>query len=107
MPDKPTFGRYAEIPYEQMTLEQQEAYRSLIETRAATPLRETLRILPDLIHWLARRIARRRPGKGVLAFLRRDGATSRLRILNLPSPNPRIFPIGLQNGREADGKDAH
>jgi 4-carboxymuconolactone decarboxylase len=33
MPDKPTFGRYAEIPYEQMTLEQQEAYRSLIETR--------------------------------------------------------------------------
>jgi 4-carboxymuconolactone decarboxylase len=35
MPDKPTFGRYAEIPYEQMTPEQQEAYRSLIETRAA------------------------------------------------------------------------
>ena len=33
MPDKPTFGRYAEIPYEQMTPEQQEAYRSLIETR--------------------------------------------------------------------------
>ena len=33
MPDKPTFGRYSEIPYEQMTPEQQEAYRSLIETR--------------------------------------------------------------------------
>ena len=32
MPDTPTFGRYAEIPYEQMTPEQQEAYRSLIET---------------------------------------------------------------------------
>jgi len=24
MPDTPTFGRYAEIPYEQMTPEQQE-----------------------------------------------------------------------------------
>ena len=35
MPDTPTFGRYAEIPYEQMTPEQQEGYRSLIETRGA------------------------------------------------------------------------
>ena len=26
MPDKPTCGRYSEIPYEQMTPEQQEAY---------------------------------------------------------------------------------
>jgi len=25
MPDKPTFGRYSEIPYEQMTPEQQKA----------------------------------------------------------------------------------
>src|SRR5246127_4100941 len=33
MPNKPTFGRYPEIPYEQMTPEQQEACRSLIETR--------------------------------------------------------------------------
>ena len=33
MPDTPTFGRYAEIPYDQMTPEQQEAYRSLIEIR--------------------------------------------------------------------------
>ena len=33
MPEKPTFGRYAEIPYDQMTPEQQEGYRSLIETR--------------------------------------------------------------------------
>ncbi len=35
MPDTPTFGRYAEIPYEQMTPEQQEGYRSLIEARGA------------------------------------------------------------------------
>jgi 4-carboxymuconolactone decarboxylase len=35
MPDTPTFGRYVEIPYEQMTPEQQEGYRSLIETRGA------------------------------------------------------------------------
>ena len=29
MPDTPTFGRYAEIPYEQMTPEQQEGFRFL------------------------------------------------------------------------------
>src|SRR5260370_34862848 len=33
MPDTPTFGRYAELPYDQMTTEQQEGYRSVIETR--------------------------------------------------------------------------
>ena len=33
MAETPTFGRYTEIPYEQMTPEQQDAYRSLIETR--------------------------------------------------------------------------
>jgi len=35
MPDTPSFGRYAEIPYDPMTPEQQEGYRSLIETRGA------------------------------------------------------------------------
>jgi 4-carboxymuconolactone decarboxylase len=29
----PTFGRYAEIPYDEMTPEQQEAYRFAVETR--------------------------------------------------------------------------
>src|SRR5256884_3922342 len=33
MPDTPTFGRYAEIPYEQMTPEQQEGYRAVVEIR--------------------------------------------------------------------------
>ena len=37
MADIPTFGRYAEIPYDQMTPEQQEGYRSLIETRGRLP----------------------------------------------------------------------
>jgi 4-carboxymuconolactone decarboxylase len=37
MPETPTFGRYAEIPYERMTPEQQDAYRSLIETRGRLP----------------------------------------------------------------------
>jgi 4-carboxymuconolactone decarboxylase len=37
MPGTPTFGRYAEIPYDEMTPEQQEAYRSLIETRGRLP----------------------------------------------------------------------
>jgi 4-carboxymuconolactone decarboxylase len=33
----PTFGRYAEIPYDEMTPEQQDAYRTLIETRGRLP----------------------------------------------------------------------
>ena len=37
MAEKPTFGRYAEIPYDKMTPEQQDAYRSLIETRGRLP----------------------------------------------------------------------
>ena len=35
MPDAPTFGRYAEIPWDEMTPEQQEGYRFLVETRGA------------------------------------------------------------------------
>ena len=35
MPDTPTFGRYAEIPYDQMTPEQQEGYRAMVEARGA------------------------------------------------------------------------
>jgi 4-carboxymuconolactone decarboxylase len=37
VPDTPTFGRYAEIPYEKMTPEQQEGYRALIEARGRLP----------------------------------------------------------------------
>jgi 4-carboxymuconolactone decarboxylase len=37
MAETSTFGRYAEIPYEQMTPEQQEGYRVLIETRGRLP----------------------------------------------------------------------
>ena len=37
MAETPTFGRYAEIPYDQMTPEQQEGYRTLIETRGRLP----------------------------------------------------------------------
>src|SRR4051794_31898039 len=37
MAETPTFGRYAEIPQDQMTPEQQDAYRSLIETRGRLP----------------------------------------------------------------------
>ena len=31
MPDTPTFGRYAEIPVERMTAEQQAGYRMLVD----------------------------------------------------------------------------
>ena len=37
MAETPTFGRYAEIPYDEMTPEQQEAYRSMIESRGRLP----------------------------------------------------------------------
>jgi 4-carboxymuconolactone decarboxylase len=37
MPDTPTFGRYTEIPYDKMTPEQQEGYRSLLEARGRLP----------------------------------------------------------------------
>lgn len=37
MTDTPTFGRYAEIPYEQMTPDQQEGYKVLMETRGKLP----------------------------------------------------------------------
>jgi len=33
MPETPTFGRFAETPYDAMTPEQQEAYRFAVETR--------------------------------------------------------------------------
>jgi 4-carboxymuconolactone decarboxylase len=37
MAETPTFGRYAEIPYDEMTPEQQEAYRGMIEARGRLP----------------------------------------------------------------------
>jgi 4-carboxymuconolactone decarboxylase len=37
MADTPTFGRYAEIPYDQMTPEQKEGYQSLMEARGRLP----------------------------------------------------------------------
>ena len=37
MAETPTFGRYAEIPYDKMTPEQQEGYHVLMETRGKLP----------------------------------------------------------------------
>jgi 4-carboxymuconolactone decarboxylase len=37
MSETPTFGRYAEIPYDQMTPAQQEGYNALIEARGRLP----------------------------------------------------------------------
>src|SRR5499427_8158584 len=37
MPETPTFGRYAEIPYDRMTPEQQEGYRAMMEARGRLP----------------------------------------------------------------------
>jgi 4-carboxymuconolactone decarboxylase len=37
MSETPTFGRYAEIPYDQMTPEQQDGYRAMLESRGGLP----------------------------------------------------------------------
>ncbi|HZM47490.1 MAG TPA: hypothetical protein VFC14_21925 [Burkholderiales bacterium] len=37
MAEIPTFGRYAEIPYDKMTPEQQEGYRAMVEARGRLP----------------------------------------------------------------------
>jgi len=37
MSETPTFGRYAEVPYEKMTPEQQEGYKAMIEARGRLP----------------------------------------------------------------------
>jgi 4-carboxymuconolactone decarboxylase len=37
MSDKPTFGRYAEIPFDQMTPEQQAGFRAMLESRGGLP----------------------------------------------------------------------
>jgi 4-carboxymuconolactone decarboxylase len=37
MPETPTFGRYAEIPYDKMSPEQQDGYKSMIEARGRLP----------------------------------------------------------------------
>ena len=37
MADRPTLGRYTEIPYDRMTPEQQEGYRAVVEARGGLP----------------------------------------------------------------------
>jgi len=37
MSETPTFGRYAEIPYDKMTAEQQEGYKAMIAARGRLP----------------------------------------------------------------------
>jgi 4-carboxymuconolactone decarboxylase len=37
MAETPTFGRYAEIPYDKMTPEQQDGYNSMLEARGRLP----------------------------------------------------------------------
>lgn len=37
MPDQPTFGRYRELPYDEMTPEQKDGYNAMIESRGRLP----------------------------------------------------------------------
>ena len=62
MPDTPTFGRYAEIPVEKMTAEQQAGYRFLVDGprgRLPGPYRVWVHN-PALVHAVA---PRQRPGR--------------------------------------------
>jgi len=47
MSETPTFGRYAEIPYDEMTPEQQSAYQGMIETRGRLPGPSTMKRYPS------------------------------------------------------------
>ena len=47
MPEMPTFGRFAEIPYDEVTPEQQEGYRFLVETRGGPAGRRAGCITPS------------------------------------------------------------
>jgi 4-carboxymuconolactone decarboxylase len=49
MPETPTFGRYAEIPYDKMTPEQQEGYHSLLETRGPLGGPRKIWVRPPLV----------------------------------------------------------
>ena len=75
MAETPTFGRYAEIPYEQMTPEQQEGYRSLIETRGRLPGPGGHLILERqlLLRLLGRRLLHRRRDLRLRGVNRRGG----------------------------------
>ena len=37
MSEQPTFGRYRELPYEEMTPDQKEGYNAVIESRGRLP----------------------------------------------------------------------
>jgi hypothetical protein len=59
---------------------------------AATPLLETFRILADLIHWLARREWRRRPGKKTPGLPPEIVAASHIGFQTPPHPPQTLFP---------------
>ena len=46
MSDTPTFGRYAELPFDRMTPEQQEGYRFLVDGPRGPPSPQCVHDLP-------------------------------------------------------------
>jgi len=74
MPDTPTFGRYAEIPVEQMTAEQQAGYRFLIDGprgRLPGPYRVWVHN-PALVHAVAPLGNHFTPGQSALSERERE-----------------------------------
>ena len=52
MSEKPTFGRYAEIPVDKMSPEQREGYKAMLESRVLINWRRDCK--PRVIHLDAR-----------------------------------------------------
>ena len=63
MSETPTFGRYAEIPYEKMSPEQQEGYKSMIEARGRLRMAEVIEAQRQIVA-----TARRLAAEGVISF---------------------------------------
>lgn len=99
MPDTPTFGRYAEIPVEQMTAEQQAGYRLVVDGprgRLPAPYRVWVRN-PALVHAVTPLGDHFAPGRSALSEREREIA-----VLVICSTWGSVFPT---NAHERIGKE--
>jgi 4-carboxymuconolactone decarboxylase len=99
MPDTPTFGRYAEIPVERMTAEQEAGYRSLIDGprgRLPGPYRVWVHN-PRLVHAIAPLGNHFTPGQSALSEREREIA-----VLVICSKWGSTYPT---NSHERRGKE--
>ena len=99
MPDTPTFGRYAEIPVERMTAEQQAGYRLLVDGprgRLPGPYRVWVHN-PKLVHAVAPLGTHFTPGQSALSERERE-----ITVLVICSTWGAAYPT---NAHERRGKE--